>query len=206
MNPGVDHYLAEGCGRCALGGTPDCKVHKWTNELKQLRVLLLECGLTEEIKWSMPVYTYQKNNIVMLAAFKDFVSISFFKGSLLKDTKGILEKAGENSQIARLIKFTALRDITKLAPIIKTHIYEAIEIEKAGLKVPRKELSEADIPVEFQQKMDAMPALKKAFQALTPGRQRGYLIFFSAPKQNKTREARIEKCLDQILMGKGMQD
>ncbi len=206
MNPGVDHYLAEGCGRCALGGTPDCKVHKWTNELKQLRVLLLECGLTEEIKWSMPVYTHQKNNIVMLAAFKEFVSISFFKGSLLKDTKGILEKAGENSQVARLIRFTNLRDITKLAPVIKTHIYEAIEIEKAGLKVPRKQASEWDIPEEFKQKMQAIPALKKAFEALTPGRQRGYLIFFSAPKQSKTREARIEKCMEQILMGKGMQD
>jgi len=206
MNTNVDLYFIDGCGRCALGGTPQCKVNTWKKELKLLRTIILSCGLNEESKWGTPCYTFQNKNILILAAFKEYCSINFFKGSLLSDAKEILTKPGENSQAGRLLRFTNVKDIIKLESIIKTYIHEAIEIEKAGLKVKFKKATEFAIPEEFQTALNKNPALKSAFYKLTPGRQRGYLLHFSAPKQSKTRDARIEKCTKQILSGKGMND
>ena len=206
MNPAVDNYLIEGCGRCSLGGTPDCKVHNWTEELKQLRRIVLECGLTEEVKWSVPCYTFQQNNVLIVSAFKEYCSLSFFKGALLKDAEGILEKPGENSQAARLFKFTNVQQILEMEPTIKAYIYEAIEVEKAGLKVDFKQKNELVYPEELQTKLDEDPELKSAFESLTPGRQRGYVLHFSQPKQSKTRISRIEKCIPKILEGKGFHD
>lgn len=206
MTTNVDTYFTDGCGRCPLGGTPECKVNTWLKELQQLRNLIVSCGLTEEIKWGIPCYTFNKRNILVLAAFKEYCSISFFKGVLLHDTENILTKPGENSQSAKLLKITNTAQISKLKASIKAYIYEAIEIEKAELKVNFKKITEQAIPIELQNKLSEMPHLKTAFNALTPGRQRGYLIHFSQPKQSKTREARIEKCIPQILQGKGFHD
>ncbi len=205
MNPKVDTYLIEGCGRCPLGGTPDCKVLPWVEEIKALRKILLECGLTEDLKWKVPCYTYQNKNVLILSAFKEYCAISFFKGSLLTDTQHTLTKPGENSQAARLIKFTNTKEIPEMEPIIKAYVYEAIEVEKAGLKVAFKKNPEP-IPAELQQKLDEDPTFKSAFEALTPGRQRGYILYFSAPKQSKTRISRIEKYKQKILEGKGFHD
>jgi uncharacterized protein YdeI (YjbR/CyaY-like superfamily) len=205
-NPKVDRYLAEGCMRCELGGTPQCKVHSWTEELKKLRAILLDTELTEDLKWRVPVYTHDNKNIVIMSAFKEYCSLSFFKGALLKDPEGILEKAGENTQSAMLIRFTDVQKIAELEPVIKAYIAESIEVEQAGLKVDFKETSEYAIPDEFQQELDQNPALKAAFEALTPGRQRGYLLHFSSAKQAKTRASRVEKYIPQILDGKGMYD
>jgi uncharacterized protein YdeI (YjbR/CyaY-like superfamily) len=206
INPKVDVYFTAGCGRCPLVNTPQCKVHNWDTELEKLRMLLIDCGLDEELKWSHPVYTFQKNNIVLLSAFNEYCALSFFKGALLNDDKGILIQQTENVQATRQIRFTNIREITRMESIIKAYIYEAIEVEKAGLKVEFKETSEFKIPEEFQNKLDEMPALKIAFDALTPGRQRGYILHFSQPKQSKTRESRVEKCMPQILIGKGLND
>ena len=206
MTKDTETYFAEGCGRCKLGGTPACKVHTWAKELQLLRAILLDCGLVEESKWGMPCYTHGGSNVLMLAAFKDFCSVSFFKGALLQDEAGILEKAGENTQAARLIRFTNVQDVAARAEILRNYIFEAIEIEKAGLKVEFKQPEEFDIPEEFLNRMEQMPALKEAFYALTPGRRRGYLIHFSGARQTKTRAARIEKCIPAILSGKGMND
>ncbi|MCL6452389.1 MAG: YdeI/OmpD-associated family protein [Alicyclobacillus sp.] len=197
-NPKIDAYLSGGCMRCKRGGTPNCKVHSWQEELKKLRSILLDCGLTEELKWSQPCYTYQKRNVLIMAAFKDYCAINFFKGSLLKDTNGILT---EHTQAGRQIRFTSVRDIVVMEPILKAYVYEAIEIEKSGLK-PHIEKNPEPIPEEFQKKLDEIPSLKAAFEALTPGRQRAYIIYFSAPKQSKTRESRIEKYMQHILDGK----
>lgn len=203
MTKTVDQYLAEGCGRCVLGGTPNCKVHSWQAELRQLRELVLGCGLNEESKWGVPCYTYQKKNILIIAAFKEYCSISFFKGSLLSDTEGILDKPGENTQSARLVRFKSVKDISKIEKTVQTYIYEAIEIEKAGLKVNFKKAQDYSVPKELNQKFKSAPGFHTAFKALTPGRQKAYLIYFSEPKQSKTRLARIEKCLPKIQMGKG---
>ena len=205
MNPKVDKYLAEGCMRCKLGGTPNCKVHNWEEELKILRAFLLDCGLTEELKWSLPCYTYQKRNIVMMTAFKEYCSLNFMKGSLLKDTHGILVMPGENTQVGRQIRFTNAQDIAKMEPILKEYILEAIEVEKSGVK-PTVKRNPEPMPQELQEKLNDIPALKTAFEALTPGRQRAYIIYFSAPKQSKTRESRIEKYMGKILDGKGLND
>lgn len=205
-NPKVDLYFIDGCGRCPLGGTINCKVNNWKDELKLLRMIVLDCGLTEELKWGVPVYTFQNHNIVILAAFKEYCALSFFKGTLLNDENKILSKPGENTQSARLIKFTDVREIIKMKSILKATIFEAIELEKAGLKVKFKKKSEHPIPIEFNNKLKIDPALKSAFDALTPGRQRAYLLYFSAPKQSKTRESRIEKSLKKILKGKGLTD
>lgn len=205
MNTNVDLYFTEGCGRCALGGTPECKVNNWQAELRQFRKIVLTCGLTEESKWGVPCYTFKNKNIVMVIAFKEFCSLSFFKGSLLKDDHGILVKPGENSQAARYAKFTNIHDIVEKESILSAYIFEAIEVEKAGLKVDFKKNPEP-IPDELQQKFDEDPFLKSAFEALTPGRQRGYILYFSQPKQSKTRETRIEKYIPQILEGRGLQD
>ncbi len=206
MNPLIDLYFAEGCGRCPLGGTPDCKVHSWTEEMRQLRRILLDCGLTEELKWSVPCYTFQGNNIVILAAFKDYCSLSFFKGALLQDTHTLLVKPGDHTQAARLIPFTKVKQIREQEAVLKAYIFEAIEVEKAGLRVDFKEKTELDLPEEFQEKLAENPDLKAAFEALTPGRQRGYHLFFSAPKQSKTRAARVKKCIPLILAGKGLNE
>jgi len=202
----IDTYLLEGCGRCPLGGTPQCKVNTWREELEFLRRIVLECGLIEEMKWGVPCYTHKNKNVLLVSAFKEFCSLSFFKGALLKDEHGILKKPGENSQAARIIKFTSPHQVAGLEAILKAYIYEAVEIEKAGLKVKMKKSSEFNIPQEFKDKLNQSPSLEAAFKALTPGRQRGYLLHFSQPKQSKTRVSRIEKCIPKIMEGKGFHD
>lgn len=206
LNPKVDNYFIEGCGRCSLVGTPQCKVHNWQEEMAHLRMILNDCGLVEDLKWSMPCYTFQGKNVVMLAAFKEYCSISFFKGALLKDEKGILVKQGENSQVTRLFKATDIQRVIENELHIKAYILEAIEIEKSGQKVELKDNTTLDLPEELLEKFKEMPAFQAAFEALTPGRQRGYQIHFSQPKQAQTRSARIEKCREQIMEGKGFYD
>ena len=206
MNPKVDVYFTAGCGRCPLVNTPECKVHNWDTELETLRKIVLDCGLEEELKWSIPCYTFQKNNIILLSAFNEYCALSFFKGALLNDTNSILIQQTENTQATRQIRFTDVREIIEMESIIKAYIYEAVEVEKAGLKVEFKKTSEFKMPEEFQNKLAKIPALKAAFEALTPGRQRAYILYFSQPKQTKTRESRIERCMRQILIGKGLND
>lgn len=205
MTTTVDQYLMEGCGRCPLGGTPDCKVHQWVEALELMRMIVLACGLTETVKWGVPCYTFQEKNILIISAFKAYCSISFFKGALLHDSKNLLDKPGENSQAARLMKFTDPEDIAAIAADIKAYIYEAIEIEKAGLKVDFNKNPTA-FPEELTHKFEEDPILKSAFKALTPGRQKGYLLYFSAPKQAATRISRIEKSAGKILNGIGLHD
>lgn len=192
MNPKVDWYFT--------------KAKKWKSESEKLRAIILDCGLTEELRWGKPSYTHEGSNIVLIHGFKEYCAVLFFKGVLLKDPKGILIQQTENVQSARQIRFTNLREIVEMEPTIKAYIKEAIEVEKAGLKVKLKKTSDFKVPEEFKSKLDKMPALKKAFAGLTPGRQRGYLFYFSAAKQSKTREARVEKWMPQILKGKGMDD
>ena len=192
MNPKVDWYFS--------------KAKKWQEELERLRTIVLECGLTEELKWGCPCYTFQKSNIVLIHVFKEYCALLFFKGALLKDANGLLIQQTKNVQAARQIRFTNVREIVKMRTILKAYIYEAIEVEKAGLKANYKKTTEFIIPEEFQNKLDEIPALKTAFEALTPGRQRAYLLYFSAPKQSKTRESRVEKSMKQILNGKGLND
>jgi uncharacterized protein YdeI (YjbR/CyaY-like superfamily) len=189
MNAKVDEYLR--------------KAKKWQEEFKKLRRISLDCGLTEEFKWGQPCYTFQKSNIAIIQGFKEFCALLFFKGALLNDSNGILKKFGW--QAARRIPFTNVREIVEMEPILKAYVYEAIEVEKAGLEVNLKKNPEP-IPEEFQNKLDEIPALKTAFGALTPGRQRGYILYFSGAKQSKTRESRVEKCMQQILNGKGLND
>ena len=189
MNPKVDQYLR--------------KAKKWQVEMKKLRRISLACGLTEELKWGKPCYTFQQSNVVIVQGFKEFCALLFCKGALLNDPNGILKKFGW--QAARRIPFTNVREIVEMEPILKAYIHKAIEAEKAGLKVNFKKNPEP-IPEELQKKLDEIPALKTAFAALTPGRQRGYILYFSAAKQSKTRESRVEKCMQQILNGKGLND
>ncbi len=192
MNPKVDFYFN--------------KAKKWQEELKKLRTIVLGCQLSEELKWGVPCYTFQESNVVLLHVFKEYCALLFCKGALLKDTKGILIQQTKNTQAARQIRFTDVRKIVKMKTLLKTYINEAIAVEKAGLKVNFKKTAEFSTPEEFQNKLDKIPALKTAFNALTPGRQRAYLLYFSAPKQSKTRNARIEKYMPQILGGKGLND
>lgn len=192
MNPKVDFYFN--------------KAQKWQQELEQLRMIVLDCDLTEELKWGVPCYTFQSSNIVLIHVFKEYCAVLFFKGALLNDANGILIQQTENVQAARQVRFTNAGEIVEMAPTLKAYIYEAIEVEKAGLKVELKKTSEFAIAEEFQNKLDQMPALKTAFDALTPGRQRAYMLHFSAPKQAKTRQERVEKCIPQILNGKGLND
>ncbi|EDY18007.1 protein of unknown function DUF1801 [Chthoniobacter flavus Ellin428] len=179
---------------------------RWQEEMEKLRAIVLSCPLTEELKWGKPCYTFEGKNIVLIIGFKEYCSLLLGKGALLKDPKGILVKAGENTQAARQIRFTDLGQITKLAPTLKAYLQEAIAAEKAGLEVTYKKITEFAIPEELQARFDEQPAFKKAFQSLTAGRQRAYLIHFSGAKQSATRTARIEKCIPQILDGKGMND
>lgn len=199
-------YFANGCGRCPLGGTADCKVHSWEKELRVLRNAVLETGLVEELKWGVACYTHQKKNILILSAFKNYCSVSFFKGALLQDEHCILTKQGENSEAARLIKFTNLNEVEKLLPLLKPYIYEAIEVEKSGAKVLSKKIEDYPKPDELQAIFKTNPAFKKAFESLTPGKQKGYLLHFSQPKQSSTRTSRIEKCIPKIMKGLGFHD
>jgi uncharacterized protein YdeI (YjbR/CyaY-like superfamily) len=192
MNPKVDFYFN--------------KAQAWQEELAQLRRIVLECGLPEELKWGCPCYTFHNSNIVLIHYFKEYCALLFFKGALLNDSDGILVQQTENVQSARQIRFISVQQIGQMESIIKTYVYEAIEVEKAGLKVVLKKTEEFSILEEFQVKLDEIPALKTAFEALTPGRQRGYCLYFSAPKQSKTRESRVEKYLEHILDGKGLDD
>ncbi|WP_367754609.1 DUF1801 domain-containing protein [Flavobacterium sp. WC2430] len=192
MNPKVDDFINN--------------AKKWQPEMEQLRKLLLDCGLTEEFKWRTPCYSFQGNNIALIASFKAFCAISFLKGSLLQDANGILIQPGENSQAVRFLKFTNVHEIEQLKPIIKNYIYEAIEVEKAGLKVAFKSNKELELVDELKAILDKNLALKTAFESLTPGRQRAYNLFFEAAKQSKTRETRIEKYIPRILDGKGIND
>jgi uncharacterized protein YdeI (YjbR/CyaY-like superfamily) len=189
MNPKVDGYLR--------------KAKKWQEEMTKLRSISLDSGLTEELKWGKPCYTFQTSNIVIIQGFKEFCALLFCKGALLKDPNGILKKFGW--QAARRIPFSNVREIVEMEPILKAYIHEAIEAEKAGLKVNYKKNPEP-IPEELQNKLDEIPALKTAFDALTPGRQRGYVLYFSGAKQSKTRASRVKKCMPQILKGKGLND
>jgi uncharacterized protein YdeI (YjbR/CyaY-like superfamily) len=192
MNPKVDWFFT--------------KDTKWQEAYEALRMLVLDCGLTEELKWGCPCYTYQNSNVVLIHGFKDYCALLFMKGALLKDPKQLLIQQTQNVQAARQIRFTSVAQIMKMRAILKAYIKEAIAIEKAGLTVELKSTKEYSIPEEFQLVLDDMPELKTAFEHLTPGRQRGYLLYFSAPKQSKTREARVEKYLDKILAGKGLDD
>ncbi len=192
MNPKVDFFFH--------------KAVNWRPELERLRTIALDCGLTEELKWGCPCYMYQKSNVVLIHAFKDYCAFLFFKGALMQDKKGILIQQTANVQAARQIRFTSVKEIDKLKTTLKAYIYEAIEIEKAGLKVELKKTAEFNMPEEFQRRLDESLKLKKAFEGLTPGRQRGYLLHFSQAKQAKTRIARIDKYVPLILKGKGLDD
>ena len=191
-NPTVDRYFT--------------KAEKWREESEKLRSIILACGLAEELRWGKPCYTFEKSNIVLIHGFKEYCALLFFKGALLKDPKGILVQQTENVQAARQVRFTNVREIVRMAATIKAYIKEAIEVEKAGLKVSYKETAEFKMPDEFRSKLAKSTALKTAFAALTPGRQRGYLLYFSSAKQSETRQARVEKCMQQILDGKGLTD
>ncbi len=213
MNAKVDLYLDDGCGRCDLYKTPQCKVHTWHNELVQLRKIVLNCGLTEEVKWGQPCYTFQGKesgkkpaNVLIVCAFKGYSCISFFKGALMKDVHKMLVAPGENSQATRQLRFTSVDEIQKVEDLIKFYIYEAINIEKAGLKVEFKKADEQAMPKELSTIFKENPKFEKAFEALTPGRKRGYLMFFAAPKQSATRISRIQKSMPKIFEGKGVND
>jgi uncharacterized protein YdeI (YjbR/CyaY-like superfamily) len=192
MNPKVDFFFN--------------KAKQWQEEYEKLRAIALDCGLTEELKWGCPCYALNNQNIVLIHGFKEYCAYLFFKGALLNDADGILIQQTKDVQSARQIRFTNIDEIADMEPVLKAYIYEAIEVEKAGLKVELKTTSEFNMPDEFQSKLNHIPALKTAFEALTPGRQRGYLLYFSAAKQSKTRDARIEKYIPQILAGKGLDD
>ncbi|CAN7198486.1 DUF1801 domain-containing protein [Pseudoduganella sp. LjRoot289] len=192
MNPKVDAYIG--------------RAKKWQEELMELRAIVLDCHLTEELKWGVPCYTDQGSNIVLLHVFKEYCAILFFKGALLNDADGVLVQQTENTQAARQIRFTSVDEVSKLKATVKAYIRQAIEVEKAGLHIDFKKTAEFTVPEEFQAKMDETPGLKAAFDALTPGRQRAYLLHFAAAKQSKTRVARVEKYTPNILSGKGLDD
>jgi uncharacterized protein YdeI (YjbR/CyaY-like superfamily) len=192
MNPRVDAFLS--------------RAKKWRQEFEKLRAIILGCGLTEEVKWMHPCYTFENKNIVLIHGFKEYCALLFFKGALLNDAKGILIQQTQNVQSARQVRFTNVREIVKLQRTLREYVFEAVEVEKAGLKVKLKETSDFSIPEEFQNKLNKVPALKAAFDALTPGRQRAYLFYFSQAKQSRTRESRVEKYVPKILDGKGLND
>jgi uncharacterized protein YdeI (YjbR/CyaY-like superfamily) len=191
-NPKVDFYFN--------------KAQKWQKEIKKLRTIVLDCGLSEELKWGCPCYTFQNSNIVLIHAFKEYCALLFFKGALLHDTNGILIQQTKNVQSARQVRFNNVKDIVEMESILKSYVHQAVEVEQSGMKVNYKKTSDFAIPEEFQKKLDKNRALKNAFDALTPGRQRAYLFYFSQAKQSKTRESRVEKYVPQILKGKGLDD
>lgn len=192
INPDVDFYFD--------------KAEKWQEAITRLRTLILDCGLNEELKWGCPCYTSEGSNIVLIHTFKEYCALLFFKGALLRDEQQLLIQQSKNVQAARQFRFIDAKEVTNHKTAIKAYVYEAIEIERAGLKVPLKKTTAYEVPEEFQQKLDKKASLKKAFEALTPGRQRAYLLHFAAPKQSKTRESRIEKAIPQIMQGKGLND
>lgn len=192
MNPKIDAFLSS--------------AQKWQKEMKKLRSILLDCGLTEELKWGLPCYSFENKNIVIIQGFKDYCALLFFKGFLLNDPEGILIRTGPNTKVGRQVRFTDARQITKLEKVLKAYVYQAIEVERAGLKVPVDKNEKLVLPEEFKSKLNELPALKIAFKALTPGRQRAYAFFFSQPKQSKTRASRIDKYVRQILDGRGLND
>lgn len=192
MNPDVDLFFAN--------------TGRWKEEMEKLRSIVLECGLTEELKWRQPCYTFQGNNVLIISGFKNYCALNMFKGALLADTNGILVAPGENTQSGRQIRFTSVQEIIDLEQTLKAYIFESIEVEKAGLKVEYKKTSEYNIPEELQKKLDEIPVFKTAFRALTPGRQKAYILYFSQAKQSKTRIARIEKFIPKIMDGKGLND
>ena len=192
MNPKVDWFFD--------------KASNWQKEFEKLRAIALDCGLTEELKWGQPCYTHENTNVVLIHGFKEYCAFLFFKGALLSDANGILIQQTENVQSARQIRFTSVKEITKLEKTLKAYIYEAIEVERAGLKVTYKKTADYKMPEEFEKKLNKSASLKKAFEALTPGRQRAYIFYFSQAKQAKTREARVEKYVKQILEGRGLED
>jgi len=191
-NPKVDFFFTQ--------------AKQWREEYGQLRKIVLGCGLTEELKWGVPCYTFQESNIVLIHGFKEYCALLFVKGALLKDPAKVLIQQTENVQAARQVRFTHVDEIDELEPVLKAYVHAAIEVEKAGLKVEYKQAAEFKIAAEFQKQLEEIPALKTAFEALTPGRQRAYLLYFSTPKQSKTRESRVEKCMPQIIAGKGLND
>ena len=191
-NPKVDEYFS--------------KVKEWREEMEKLRTIILDCQLTEVLKWGRPCYMIQKSNVVIIQGFKEYCAIMFFKGALLKDANGILIKPGKSTQAGRQIRFTNAQEIVEMNDILKAYIFEAIDVEKAGLKVNFKKTSDFEIPDEFQKKLDEIPTLKAAFDALTPGRQRAYIHYFSTAKQSKTRKSRVEKYIQHVLNGKGLND
>src|SRR5579862_836302 len=190
MNPEVDLYVS--------------RLKKWPKEVEKLRKIILGCGLSEELKWTAPCYAFDGKNMVVIQAFKEYCGLLFFKGCLLSDTDGILVKTGKNTRVSRQIRFNSVREIVKLESVFKAHIYEAVEVERAGVKVDIEKLDEPEIPAEFRKKLDEHPALKRAFHALTPGRQRAYIFYFGQPKLAKTREGRVRKYIKQILNRKGL--
>jgi uncharacterized protein YdeI (YjbR/CyaY-like superfamily) len=192
MNPKVDEFITQ--------------AKKWQEEYVKLRTIILDCGLDEELKWGVPCFTFKKKNIVLIHGFKEYCAILFIKGALLNDAGSVLIQQTENVQAARQIRFTNLQEIIELESTLKAYILEAIELEKAGVKVNYKKTPDYIIPEEFQSKLDGIPSLKTAFESLTPGRQRAYIFYFSQPKQSKTRQARVEKYIQQILNGKGLND
>ena len=206
MNPQVDIILEEGCGRCKLVGTPQCRIIIRNLEMKALREIALESGLDEEVKWGFPAYTFKKKNIFMLGSFKEYSSVMFFKGALLSDPENILVQPTENSNSGRQLRFTNANEILKIKKTILQYIFEATELEKSGAKVEAKKTSEYPMPDELKNKFKKLPELKAAFEKLTPGRQRGYLLHFSQAKQSATRLSRVEKNMEAIFNGKGLNE
>jgi len=204
-NPKVDQYLVDGCGRCSFYKTSRCKVNDWREVLIELRTIVAETDLTENLKWSFPTYTYNGANVLILSAFREYASISFFKGVLLEDSKNLLQSPGENSQAVRLFKFTKVAQVKEFSDDLKSFIREAINLEATGKKVDFKS-ENPDFPPELVIRFDEDPLLKLAFETLTPGRQRGYLLFFNGAKQTTTRANRIDKYVPLIMQGKGMND
>lgn len=193
------------------GPTPEVdtileKAERWQDEMRMLRAIVLGCGLTEAVKWRQPCYTFENHNVAIISAFKDYCSLAFFKGALLKDPEGVLVAPGKHAQSGRQMRFTSVEEIVALEATAKTYLREAIEVERAGLTVRLRETSEYEVPEELQRRLDDDPAYRTAFEALTPGRQRGYLVYFAQPKQSKTRESRIERALPRILEGKGFNE
>lgn len=205
-NPQVDQFLLEGCMRCPKGATPACKVHQWTPILEQLRQFLLETELVEERKWGMPTYTLNGKNVLMLAVFNESCALSFLKGILIEDPEGLLEFPGPSSQHAKFLRFTSNDQVTPRETWIRNFIRQAIDFEKKGTKVEAPRQTGMEIPDELTEKFNEHEGLEKAFFALTPGRQRGYLIHFTGAKQSATKLSRIEKFVPKIMDGKGMLD
>lgn len=202
----IDVYLSDGCGRCSKGGTPDCNIHTWIELVESLREILLETGLEETMKWGSPVYTEKGKNIALISVLNEYACLSFFKGVLLEDKENYLITLSENSNSYKLFKFTSVKQILELRQTIQAYIFEAIEIENSGIKLPKHQITEDQFPDELMLKFNEIPELKTAFEGLTPGRQRAYLLYFNGAKQSKTRTARIERYLPKIMDNKGFHD